>query len=736
MLARRLERGADELDLERGRRRARRSLEMQQAVESVHVSEPIRLYMVDLVAATREARASRSARARAARSRCSSSRAAGAALAGRDFVVPDDVKAVAVPALAHRLTLRPELWVQRRARRDVVREVLETVPTPPAEERGRTVTRSALPKLRAYPALAAAALSRRVVLGRPELVVARGAVRAVPRGRPGAAARAPTSTLERRARPRTRPSRATRSSSRSSSQPTRGVERLELRADPRPTPRAGRAAATVVPARARSGRSTVASFARRATGRTASAACEVRAFDGFGLVVDARTIEATLPLRVYPRRRAARAGCWSRAETQPYAGQPGGAGEGRRDRVRRPPPVRAGRPRPPHQLARERAPAGAPGQREPPGAERRRRALPRHIRRGPKRRRRHARSRRPRRRRHWLTDTSPARDRVGVVGFGGVVRWLAPSIGRVAAPPDRRDADRDRDRILVRVEARRRPAAADTAAAVARTGALAAPRRPRPRRARSTPGPRLRPGDRRRLAVRRRRAAPERGRRARVQALASVARAPSTTGTGGSAIPVVEWREGIDIVTALEEVRSYRRHARTLAADRGRRGGRARGRADRRVPAAACRARSGRPCARAPPSRSCSSCSRSPGSSGLLPWSLGLLGAGFVLVDAARSEPVLAAPVVGAGLLLVAELAYASRELARGTGGARSSPRGPSRPGLGRRSRRRHGAGGRDRVRAAVGSVCLTPRARRVRGAPRAARAPTEGSRAITRLGP
>ena len=36
-----------------------------------------------------------------------------AALAGRDFVTPDDVKAVAVPALAHRLTLRPELWVQR-----------------------------------------------------------------------------------------------------------------------------------------------------------------------------------------------------------------------------------------------------------------------------------------------------------------------------------------------------------------------------------------------------------------------------------------------------------------------------------------------------------------------------------------------------------------------------------------------------------------------------------------------
>ena len=59
---------------------------------------------------------------------------AKAALAGRDFVVPEDVKAVAVPALAHRLTLRPELWVQRIRGEDVVLEALETVPTPPAED--------------------------------------------------------------------------------------------------------------------------------------------------------------------------------------------------------------------------------------------------------------------------------------------------------------------------------------------------------------------------------------------------------------------------------------------------------------------------------------------------------------------------------------------------------------------------------------------------------------------------
>jgi MoxR-like ATPase len=59
---------------------------------------------------------------------------AKALLAGRDFVTPEDVKAVAVPALSHRLMLKPELWVQRVRPEDVVREVLATVPTPAAED--------------------------------------------------------------------------------------------------------------------------------------------------------------------------------------------------------------------------------------------------------------------------------------------------------------------------------------------------------------------------------------------------------------------------------------------------------------------------------------------------------------------------------------------------------------------------------------------------------------------------
>ena len=106
---------------------------MQRALEDVYVSESVRLYMVDLVRATRSsARVQVGASPRGSLALYALSRGR-AALSGRDFVTPDDVKAVAVPALAHRLTLRPELWVQRVRPEDVVREVLETVPTPVAE---------------------------------------------------------------------------------------------------------------------------------------------------------------------------------------------------------------------------------------------------------------------------------------------------------------------------------------------------------------------------------------------------------------------------------------------------------------------------------------------------------------------------------------------------------------------------------------------------------------------------
>jgi MoxR-like ATPase len=133
VLARRVERQSDEIALEplidRGT-----LLEMQEAVESIHVAESVQGYCVDIVTATRTSASTavgsspRGSLALLKLARCR------AALAGRDFVLPDDVKAVAVPALAHRIVLLPELWVQRIAAEDVVAEALATVPTPAPED--------------------------------------------------------------------------------------------------------------------------------------------------------------------------------------------------------------------------------------------------------------------------------------------------------------------------------------------------------------------------------------------------------------------------------------------------------------------------------------------------------------------------------------------------------------------------------------------------------------------------
>jgi MoxR-like ATPase len=101
-----------------------------EAVGRLHVSEAIRRYVVSLVEATRrspELRLGASPRAglqllRAAR--------AGAALAGRDHVLPDDVQALAVPVLAHRLLLTPDAALARRSPEQLVADLLTLVPVP------------------------------------------------------------------------------------------------------------------------------------------------------------------------------------------------------------------------------------------------------------------------------------------------------------------------------------------------------------------------------------------------------------------------------------------------------------------------------------------------------------------------------------------------------------------------------------------------------------------------------
>lgn len=137
MLARRLERHEDEAELRPVVDRDE-LVRMQQAAEHVQVSDAVGRYIVALVAATRESpsvQVGASPRGTLAIMKLSRVKAL---LDGRDFVVPDDVKAVAVPALAHRLALRPELWVQRVQPEDVVRECMRAVPVPTTSPDGLT----------------------------------------------------------------------------------------------------------------------------------------------------------------------------------------------------------------------------------------------------------------------------------------------------------------------------------------------------------------------------------------------------------------------------------------------------------------------------------------------------------------------------------------------------------------------------------------------------------------------
>ena len=133
VLTRRIDRGTDEVELRTVIDRET-LLEMQRSIETVHVADSVREYCVDLVVATRTSpsvavgASPRGSLALLKLARCR------AALQGRDYTLPDDVKAITVPALAHRVVLRPELWVQRITEEDVVQEVLESVPTPRAED--------------------------------------------------------------------------------------------------------------------------------------------------------------------------------------------------------------------------------------------------------------------------------------------------------------------------------------------------------------------------------------------------------------------------------------------------------------------------------------------------------------------------------------------------------------------------------------------------------------------------
>ncbi|HUL25576.1 MAG TPA: MoxR family ATPase [Streptosporangiaceae bacterium] len=106
-------------------------LELRDSLNQVHVGDDVLGYVVALLTATRDnPKVAVGASPRGGIAVTDLARGC-AVTEGRDYVTPEDVKAVAVPALAHRLVLHPELWVRRISGEDIVADLLAEVPTPP-----------------------------------------------------------------------------------------------------------------------------------------------------------------------------------------------------------------------------------------------------------------------------------------------------------------------------------------------------------------------------------------------------------------------------------------------------------------------------------------------------------------------------------------------------------------------------------------------------------------------------
>ncbi|HEY2505131.1 MAG TPA: MoxR family ATPase [Streptosporangiaceae bacterium] len=126
-------------------------LAMRQSLEHVEVAPDLLDYVVAIIRATREhPQIQVGASPRGGLALIQLARAE-AVLRNRDYVITDDIKSVTVPALAHRITLRPELWVRQVKSDDVVAQVLGTVPTPQTDPAARS-SAAARPRLPADPA--------------------------------------------------------------------------------------------------------------------------------------------------------------------------------------------------------------------------------------------------------------------------------------------------------------------------------------------------------------------------------------------------------------------------------------------------------------------------------------------------------------------------------------------------------------------------------------------------------
>ena len=136
MLRRRLDRGSAEPTVD-AVVDAADLLAMREAVEQVSVHEDVLHYVVSLATATRShPQVAVGASPRAELDLVQLARAR-ALVSGRDYVIPEDVKALAVPAIAHRISLRPEMWVRSVHGSDVVGQLLKRLPVPRARGQGQ-----------------------------------------------------------------------------------------------------------------------------------------------------------------------------------------------------------------------------------------------------------------------------------------------------------------------------------------------------------------------------------------------------------------------------------------------------------------------------------------------------------------------------------------------------------------------------------------------------------------------
>ena len=112
-------------------------LAMRKSLEQVEITADLLDYVVAIVTATRrDSQVQVGASSRGGLALLQLARGQ-ALLNQRDYVVPDDIKQVAVSALAHRITLRPELWVRQVSSDDVMTKLLSAVPTPKTDPAAR-----------------------------------------------------------------------------------------------------------------------------------------------------------------------------------------------------------------------------------------------------------------------------------------------------------------------------------------------------------------------------------------------------------------------------------------------------------------------------------------------------------------------------------------------------------------------------------------------------------------------